>query len=147
MMKYIVMIIFFVSSIANAQEWIVNIEEAKEKAIKEEKQILMVFQGSDWCFPCMKLDKNVWKTDAFKAYAKEQYILLKVDFPRKKKNKLAKTQQEHNNKLAEKYNAQGYFPYVVVLDKNGTQIASTGYKKLTALEYIEHLKSLKVTTK
>ena len=43
--------------------------------------------------------------------------MLKADFPRKKKNLLPKPQQKNNNKLAEKYNSNGHFPFVVVLDK------------------------------
>ena len=32
----------------------------------EDKNIIIVFSGSDWCAPCIKLDKNIWQSDAFK---------------------------------------------------------------------------------
>ena len=48
-------------------------------------------------------------------YAKDHFVMLKADFPRKRANKLNSEQQEKNNKLAEIYNQKGYFPFVVVL--------------------------------
>ena len=67
--------------------------------------------------------------------------MLKADFPRKNKNKLEKSQQEKNSKLAEKYNAKGFFPLVVVLDNQGVVLGESGYKKTTPSEYIKLLDS------
>ena len=67
--------------------------------------------------------------------------MLQADFPRKKKNSLNIEQQEKNNALAEKYNKNGYFPFVVVLDKNGNVLGETSYKKTSPNEYINELNS------
>ncbi|MAZ27044.1 MAG: thiol-disulfide isomerase [Cytophagaceae bacterium] len=128
-------------NVANAQEWQKDLKKAEKIASTEDKPIVLVFQGSDWCAPCIKLDKEIWSTDAFKNYAKEHFVMLKADFPRRSKNKLAAEQQEKNNKLAETYNPEGYFPLVVVLDKSGTVLGKTGYKKTTPEEYIKTLNS------
>ena len=32
------------------------------KAQKQNKKIILVFQGSDWCGPCIKLSKEIWST-------------------------------------------------------------------------------------
>ena len=77
----------------------------------------------------------------FKAYAKDNFVMLKADFPKKKTNKLEPAQQEKNNDLAEKYNKQGFFPLVVALDKNGNVLGKTGYKKMKPSEYIKLLSS------
>ena len=90
-----------------AQEWSTNFEESKRIATEKNQKIILVFQGSDWCAPCIKLDREVWSTDEFKAYANKKYVMLKADFPRKKKNALSKSQQDINNNLAEKYNKNG----------------------------------------
>jgi len=126
-----------------SQNWQTDFTTAQEIAARENKQIIMVFQGSDWCAPCIKLDHEVWSTDAFQIYAKEHYVMLKVDFPRSRKNALSPEQQEHNNHLAELYNTQGYFPAVVVLDKSGSVKGSTGYLHMSPNDYIAHLNSLK----
>ena len=56
---------------------------AKKEASEQNKKVLLVFSGSDWCGPCIKLDKNVWQSDAFKAESKKNWILIKADFPKK----------------------------------------------------------------
>ncbi|WP_281765115.1 thioredoxin family protein [Neptunitalea lumnitzerae] len=143
MKKVLLLIILLVGgySSINAQEWYTNMEQAKQVALKENKPIILVFQGSDWCTPCILLDRNVWSTDAFKEYAKSNYIMVKADFPRKKKNALPEAQQDHNNKLAEKYNQNGYFPLVVILNSKGEKKGQTGFEKISAKEYIKLLNS------
>jgi len=143
MTKKIILIVFFFSTIisANAQEWLTDFEDAKKVASEKNQNIVLVFQGSDWCAPCIKLDIEIWSTDEFKKYAKDHFVMLQADFPRKKSNKLEKAQQEKNNNLAEKYNKQGFFPHVVVLNKQGNVLGRTGYKKVSPSDYIKLLAS------
>jgi L-amino acid N-acyltransferase YncA len=44
-------------------------------------------------------------------------------------------------KLAEKYNKNGSFPLVVLLDKSGKVIGMTGFKNVSAMEYIKLMHS------
>ena len=134
-------LLFFSVISMNSQEWLTDLNEAKKIASKKNQKIILVFQGSDWCAPCIKLDAEIWSTNEFIEYSNNNFILLKADFPRKKKNKLSEEQQEKNNKLAEKYNTKGFFPYVVVLNKDAAVLGNTGYKKTTPLEYIKTLNS------
>lgn len=126
-------------SAAIAQDWQTDFTEAKEIASHENKPIVLVFQGSDWCAPCIKLNLEIWSTDTFKAYAKDNYVMLQADFPRKKKNALSETQTKVNAALAEAYNKEGMFPLVVVLDNKGNVLGKTSYKKTTPKAYIEEL--------
>ena len=126
-----------------AQDWQTDFIKAKEIASKDSKTIILVFQGSDWCAPCMKLDSEIWSTDEFISYAKEHFVMLKADFPKRKKNTLDPKQQLKNIKLAEIYNKNGFLPYVTVLDKNGNVLGSTGYKKVSPTDYIKILESFK----
>ena len=129
------------TQITLGQDWLTDFNEAKLKATNEHKPIILVFQGSDWCAPCMKLDQDIWRTQTFKDYAQSHFVLLKADFPRKKKNSLTATQQQHNNALAEKYNPNGFFPYVLVLDEKGQVKGRTGYKKTSPNDFIKLLES------
>lgn len=133
--------LFLISFSSTAQNWLTDLNEAKKIASEKNQEIILVFQGSDWCAPCIKLDTEIWSTQEFIDYSKEHFVMLKADFPRKSKNKLDETQQEKNNQLAEKYNTNGYFPYVVILDKNGKVKGSTSYKNVSPLEYIKILNS------
>ena len=123
----------------HAQNWLTSWSAAKERATTQDKPIILVFQGSDWCAPCIKLDKEIWQSDAFKSYAQKHYVMLQADFPRKKKNALPEAQQKANNTLAEQYNPNGYFPFVVVLDKNGRILGKAGYEKITPDAYIKKI--------
>lgn len=131
-----ILILMGISMHTPAQDWLTNIDEAKKQASELDLNIILVFQGSDWCAPCIKLEKEIWSSQEFQAYAKDHFVMLKADFPRKKQNALSPDQQEHNEGLAEKYNRDGYFPFVVVLDGSGKVLGESGYKKISPAEYI-----------
>jgi thioredoxin-related protein len=142
MKKIVVVALFLLSSLGYSQNWLTSIEEAKNQAGKENKTILLVFSGSDWCAPCMKLEKVVWKSEAFKQEAGQKWVLLRADFPKKKGNQLSPELTASNKKLAEKYNKGGSFPLVVALDKTGKVIGMTGFKNVAAEEYIKIINAL-----
>lgn len=139
-LKLIIIITLLTLSFSGiSQDWQTNFEEAKRIAKHTDRPIVLVFQGSDWCAPCIKLDREIWTTSIFKNYAAEHYIMLKADFPRKKKNALSKEQTQANTILAEKYNQKGIFPLVVLLTSDGRELGRTGYKQVGPKQYIEEL--------
>ncbi|TYB77515.1 thioredoxin family protein [Bizionia saleffrena] len=141
MKNIIIIYTLMLSSIVCAQNWETNWESASAKAEKNNQNIILVFSGSDWCAPCIKLDKEIWSTSKFQELSKDYFVMLKADFPRKSKNALAKDQQIQNNNLAEKYNQKGYFPYVVVLNSKGTILGDLGYEKTTPELYFKKLQT------
>lgn len=139
----ILSIILISASTAYSQNWLTDFEKAKAQAAADNKQIILVFSGSDWCVPCIKLEKEIWETQTFIDYADSNYVMLKADFPKRKKNRLPEDQQKHNEMLAEQYNNTGAFPLVVVLDAEGNVLGRTGYKGISPEAYIELLNSFK----
>ncbi|MDR0227895.1 MAG: thioredoxin family protein [Flavobacteriaceae bacterium] len=113
-------------------------DDALAKASKEDKNIILVFAGSDWCAPCIKLDKEVFQTEVFQK-EKANWVMYKADFL--KKSKLPVEVKNENSKLADTYNKEGYFPLVVLLDSKGKVLGKTGYMKATPMEYIKKLYS------
>ena len=142
MRKLLLLFALAISNFVVSQEWQTNFEEAKKIATEQDKNVVIVFSGSDWCAPCIKLDKNIWQSEAFKKEAAAKWVLVKANFPRKKANELPKEQTEHNRKLAEKYNMEGSFPLVVVLDKNGKVLGKMGFKNVSPEEYIKMIHAL-----
>ncbi|MCH1517468.1 MAG: thioredoxin family protein [Flavobacteriaceae bacterium] len=140
MKQCITVLLILLSTSLSAQIWTSTWEQALQKANVEEKKIVLVFSGSDWCIPCIKLEKEVWMNEAFIAYAEENLILYRADFPKRKKNKLAPLLQEQNESLAEVYNPKGYFPWVVVLSPSKKKIGSFVYERLPVSAYIEKIK-------
>ncbi len=118
--------------------WLTDFDQALKVAAEKKLPVLVDFTGSDWCGWCIRLDKEVFSQDAFKAYAKEHLVLLKLDFPRKK---LPKEQAEKNQALSERFKIRG-FPTIVLVDADGREKARTGYKAGGAEAYVAHLKAL-----
>ncbi|OBX25400.1 thioredoxin-related protein [Gelidibacter algens] len=142
MKNILIVFTLMISSMVSAQNWETNWIIASAKAEKNKQNVVLVFSGSDWCAPCIKLDKEIWSTPKFQELSKDSFVMLRADFPRRGKNALTKDQQDHNNSLAEKYNQNGYFPYVVVLNSKGKVLGSLGYQKTTPELYFKKLKAL-----
>lgn len=138
-------IILLTATLGYAQEgatWLTDFEAAKKVAKEENKQILMSFSGSDWCANCMRLHKTLFESEEFAAFAKDNLVLLQLDFPAKKKNKLPADQTKHNEELAEKYNKSGAFPTVLVIDAQGSVLGKLEYPQRAPADYINELKSI-----
>jgi len=118
--------------------WSTDFEAAKALAAKEKKLIYLDFTGSDWCPPCKALHKNVLVKPEFLDYAKENLVLVVVDFPRKRKlePELAKS----NKALAKKFGVRGY-PTIVIIDADGKELhRHVGYGGQKASAYVAGLK-------
>lgn len=142
MRKLLLLITLSISHFIVAQEWNYNFDDAKKQASEQDKNIIIVFSGSDWCAPCIKLDKTIWQSQAFKNEVEKSWVVVRADFPRKKANALSKDQTDHNRKLAEKFNGEGSFPLVVILDKNGKVLGKMGFKNVSPEEYIKMIHAI-----
>ena len=130
-------------SISQGNQWLTDFEIAKKIATEKKENILLNFSGSDWCGPCMRMKKEIFETASFTSYATDHLVLLNADFPRNKKNKLSKEQESMNDKLAEKYNPDGKFPYTVLLNAQGVIIKKwEGLPDGKAADFITQIKSL-----
>jgi hypothetical protein len=69
--------------------------------------------------------------------------MVKADFPRRKENKLEAEQTAKNEALAEKYNEEGAFPLVIVMNSKGEVLRRSSYEKLSPEDYIRTLESLR----
>lgn len=99
--------------------WKTNFEKAKEDARKDNKLILLKFSGSDWCLPCIKMEKEVFAQEGFSKYADKRLEMVNADFPRTKKSKPDKGIVKQNETLAEQYDKEGHFPYTLLLNADG----------------------------
>ena len=110
-------VIIGVSSLFAGEGWMINVEAAKKVAKKENKSIFIEFTGSDWCPPCMMMDKEVFSKKEFVSAAQKDFVLVKIDVPRGDK-----ALAEKNEKVVRKYNVRG-FPTVVLLDSDGEEFS------------------------
>ena len=120
--------------------WLTDFSQAKSKALKENKPILIYFSGSDWCGPCKRMKKEIFDSPEFQTFSKQYLIAYLADFPRKKKNRLAPNQQAQNQVLAKRYNRQGVVPNVVLIQPNGNLLTQKYYTAGGVESFINSLK-------
>ena len=112
--------IFFFGQVARAESgWLDDYKKAQEEAKASNKILLLNFTGSDWCGWCIKFDRDVLSRPQFKEYARNNLVLVELDFPR------AKTQsaelQKQNRQLAQQYEVVG-FPTIIALNSDGQKL-------------------------
>lgn len=137
-------IIFFfsLSTVSLAQQFMTNVELATETAQQEQKNVLLVFTGSDWCKPCILLKRDVLGAPEFREYAAENLILVNLDFPFKKQNMPSKEIQAYNDEKAAQYNPDGQFPRVILIDPTGQVVKEFNYKPGMAPQaFIENIQN------
>jgi len=149
MKKIFITLLFIAGSITvQAQEltWETNLQKATEVSIKTKKPLLLFFTGSDWCGWCIRLQKEVLKTPEFNAWAKDNVVLVELDFPRRSPQ--IPEIQKQNMELQQIFQVQGY-PTVwfanpsmkegkINLDKLG----STGYVAGGPSKWLEGAKQI-----
>ncbi len=109
---------------ARSAVWHEDLETAKTEASQRNLPILILFTGSDWCPPCMQLEKNVFDQREFKTFADQNLVLLMVDFPRRKT--LPARQQAANRALQQEHGIRGY-PTMILADAAGKAKDRFGY--------------------
>ncbi|MBV2196679.1 thioredoxin family protein [Flavobacterium sp. UBA6195] len=136
-MKKILVIAFLVitSVSIQAQEgltWHTDMSKATDISIKEKKPLFLFFTGSDWCGWCIRLQKEVFKTPEFVKWAKDNVVLVELDFPRK--NNQTDAVKMQNAQLQQQLQVRGYptvwFVSASKSNKNKVNLSalgSTGY--------------------
>ena len=123
-----------------AAGWDDDYDKALAKAKTEKKMVLLDFTGSDWCGWCVKLDKEVFSKTEFKTYAKDNLVLVELDFPRGKQQ--AKKLKEQNEKLQKEFGIRG-FPTIIVLNSEGQKVGQLGYMEGGPTAFIAKVNELK----
>lgn len=112
--------------------------QAFARASQSGKRILLIFSGSDWCIPCIRMEKKIFSDSSFRQFADKNLVMLKADFPQQKKVPLSlKTQYEE---LAAQFNAEGTFPKIVLLDTNRKFVATFLFNDQKPAELINQIK-------
>lgn len=134
---FLFLLLFIIMPFAQAQVTS-NQEEAIRWATEKDKTILLVFSGSDWCQPCIRFDKNVLQDPLFQKYVEDALVILKCDFPQR--SQLSKATLQQNEALAERFNAKGEFPKLLLLNQQLDPIGNLIYKSEPTSQFIAKIK-------
>ncbi len=127
-------------------EWTMDVDAAKALAAETGKPMLFNFTGSDWCGWCIRMDNQVFSKEDWQAYAKDNLVLVWIDFPRDK-SLVPEAYADRNQKLSEEFGVQG-FPTYFLLDSDGdTRLGQAGASREATPEwFIGVLESLILTS-
>ena len=137
-MKKILVIAFLTltSMSMQAQEeltWHTDMSKATDISIKENKPMFLFFTGSDWCGWCIRLQKEVFKTPEFIKWAKDNVVLVELDFPRK--NNQTEEIKLQNAQLQQQLQVRGY-PTVWFVSATKTAEAKVNLNALGSSGYV-----------
>lgn len=119
--------------------WTESYDEAIEQAKASGKAVMADFTGSDWCPPCKLLEKQIFKSKAFQAWAKENVVLLYLDFPSRKKQSAATKAQ--NAKLKGEFKIRGY-PTLVFFTHDRKELGRfVGYRPQKVSDWIKRVEA------
>jgi protein disulfide-isomerase len=136
-MKKILIALFLVvgSMTMQAQDlvWHNDVNKAMEVSKKSKKPLMLFFTGSDWCGWCMRLQKEVFKTPEFTKWAKDNVVLVELDFPRRSPQQPEIQQQ--NAQLQQTFQVQGY-PTVWFVNATTNKEKQVNFEKLGSTGYV-----------
>ena len=112
-------LLVFASLTRAESDWLHDWNKAHEEAKANHKLLFLNFTGSDWCGWCIKFDRDVLSQPQFKDYARNNLVLVELDFPRAKEQSAEVRKQ--NRELAQHYEVVG-FPTIVVLNSDGQAV-------------------------
>lgn len=122
MNKFLITAIFLFCSILTYSQtkennenltWHTDINQAHALSESTQKPVFAFFTGSDWCGWCHKLQRDVFAKPEFVSWAKDNVILLELDFPRKKQ--LPENLVQQNQSLQQFFGVTG-FPTIWVFN-------------------------------
>ena len=126
-----------ISQSSSPVQWHTDYAAAHQLATQTGKPLLLDFTGSDWCYWCHRIDKEIFDQPFFTTFAQENLILVKVDFPRKTpQSSRLKIQNRH---LDERFDVTGY-PTIILISPEGQELGRTGYMRGGPKTFVRELK-------
>lgn len=119
--------------IKNKLDWLKSYAAAIDKSKESGKPVFAFFTGSDWCKYCSLLDNQVLSNPVFANWAKENVVLLELDYPRNEPQDAELKKQ--NEELLGRYRVSG-FPTVLFLTADGVPFLKAGYEAMDANEWV-----------
>lgn len=114
-------------------------EQAVEVSKNDNKDILIILTGKEWCAPCKKLEDNVLRTDQFKKYADPKFVVFEIDIPKSHLSRLNSRINKIHEEFSTKYDATA-FPSLILVDHEGAErmkITESGWELEEVLKLFE----------
>ncbi len=134
------LLFFHVGRAEAGDKWLTHLDDAARLAVKEGKDLFILFTGTAWCDPCVQFEINVLSRPEFLDNT-EPFILVKLEFP-KSDEELPPQQRKDFTAWRERYGIRA-FPTVLLADATGRPYAVTGHIGFGAKEFGRHMGRLR----
>jgi thioredoxin-related protein len=132
-MRLLIKIVFFIS--------IVVIGSGFDKE-DQSRFRLIVFEGSDWCAHCRRLEKEILNDSLFLSQLQTHSVVIeRIDFPQRKK--LSDTTRLYNNTIAEKYAFDGNFPTIILSRTDSFRYRKINYSNQSIAKFLAEINAVK----
>jgi len=112
-------------------------EKAFQEARQSGKKVLVIFSGSDWCLPCIRLEKDILADSTFRQFVREHLIMVEADFPQRKK--IPSPLKAQYESLADRFDPEGAFPKIVLLTADRALVGVLSYTGQSPTAFIEEV--------
>jgi thioredoxin-related protein len=137
---FLLLFFFYSTSVYSQIEKNTNWEIAKNKAELSNKNILIILTGSDWCKPCIKMEKKVIHTPQFEEYAKNNLEIFEINLPNHfdYSSEIIKEYEYFKNKYQ-----SNALPSLILVDKNGNELGKVSKGVFSIEKVISTLENFK----
>lgn len=120
--------------------WETDMNRAIVTAQRENRDMLLLFTGSDWCPPCQKLEAETLSQADFLAGASKNWLLVKFDFLRN--TPLSPELEQQNGDWSHRLGVTA-FPTIVLVDSKQRPFGFQGYLEGGPVAMLEALRDLR----
>lgn len=123
-------------------KWTQDLTAATEYANDNDLPIMIMFTGSDWCYWCKVMDGSVFQGNGFFDWAKDNMVLVAINFPRDK-SMVPLEYQIRNQQLGKEFKIRGVPSYIFLKPNGKTEIGRLGAgKDKTSKSFIQEINQL-----
>ncbi len=124
----------------SGEQWHADYDVAAKIAEEQGKHLLVDFTGSDWCHWCTKLEEEVFDHAVFEDGVRDDYVLVRLDFPKGAEAKAKVPNPERNQELFDLHSVP-FYPTVLLMTSAGEVFGQTGYRPGGPEAYVAFLDS------
>jgi S1-C subfamily serine protease/thioredoxin-related protein len=122
--------------------WIQELAKAKERAVQEHKDLLVLFNSSDSSPLGLAMAENIFAKKAFRETIEPHYIPVYLDFPQKPSNLGKVADSKQNEDLKRDFQVQ-QFPMMFLTDAEGQPFAHVPFTNDSAEQFAARLVAMK----
>lgn len=122
--------------------WEQDFAKARTQAAQEKKDVLILFDGSDWCPYSMQLADDVMSHASFLDGVRQAFVPVIVDFPQNPPALAKVRDRARNETLAQQFWVNSY-PTIILTDPEGLPYAFEGTRRTTPADFLAGLLKLR----